>query len=535
MAVEHSVVKLRRFGMETESQVFVNEKENDAYRSQKYFEERETYHTRKILNSLPKILIEEISDDEKFRHFCNEINDCYNTDMLLLICNTFEKLIQDQNNVRYKDYLKAKLDSWANKEKALKDYLQKLPEYTLGSDRHENGRKILISVMNSAPALKRKEQPAINPINSEVFNKIYDDTDVLVFLKSIHEPHFSATIAQQKQEKDSWLSKQASLIKNHGTLKDAKGAIRKLPWDKASETVELKFVRKVINALMRQHGDKITIGVGLGIPGIRPTKTFDRNELLVLITSNSLLLQEFKRELSLKKITVDALFKKSPDKNKFIALFNHRNLEYLNHAQQLVTSLQIRDVLEKDERILPIAVAEATNKEADDFLGRHEHALEHPGTRSLSFASFHSNFPPTPDTVISNDGLHSPTTNSSVSSTSTSRSHSFDSQDDAFGDFPGTPDTVISNDGLHSPTTNSSVSSARTSRSHSFDSQDDAFGDFPGTPKTKDSNGSVLSSAYTSRSSVFSASNPNLRDVARRLEFEEEEELAKQNLTNFGG
>jgi hypothetical protein len=354
----------------------IHAKPNDEFRN------RATYHFRKQAHHKALIvgLSSKLSDDIVYQRFLDEINDCYNTNMLLMICDHFKSQLCDQENRRYAEYLFAKLALWSTLEPRMCAYVAKLlglrlpkksdlssptvssptvSSPTLSSPTASKlslskaliekqkqkatdaGQKVLIETLKKLEKetffqqLDFEHQYGSKSDSSEsihFFSNFQTDANVKNFLTSIQRSSAREMIAQ-KNTPGSWISKQQPLITTSDDIQNAIQAIHMFRWD--TMTREQKFVQKVIAAL-KQKGDKITLSAGVYH---RQIFTFDRSQLLVLIRSNPSLCAEFKNALTSKP----AFFRANTPQlvlgtdTDCYGLFFHDDSNFLMYARRLLS------------------------------------------------------------------------------------------------------------------------------------------------------------------------------------------------------
>lgn len=266
--------------------IYPNEKPTDINRDATTYQKRKQHHTKKLTEILPEILTT-ADDTYAYNQFCNELNDCYDTDMLLQICITFENKIKDGNNKRYAEYLFAKLAAWAAQEARLCNYIVQLQ-----NNQTAEGASTLVHALttlnrqNFFKTLNSELNP--NQTNRPPFTTFHSDQDVLGFLAGIHQPSSRKIIKQQLTENNTFITANKSLLDTNDLIQQAINNIAIFPWDKLTQ--KQKFIHKVVDAL-KQPGK--TVSINTGVLFSQKPFTFNRKELLVLIRTNPALCAEY--------------------------------------------------------------------------------------------------------------------------------------------------------------------------------------------------------------------------------------------------
>lgn len=282
--------------------IYPNEKPTDINRDATTYQKRKQHHTKKLTEILPEILTT-ADDTYAYNQFCNELNDCYDTDMLLQICITFENKIKDGNNKRYAEYLFAKLAAWAAQEARLCNYIVQLQ-----NNQTAEGASTLVHALTTL-----NRQNFFKTLNSELnpnqtarlpFTTFHSDQDVLGFLAGIHQPSSRKIIKQQLTENNTFITANKSLLDTNDLIQQAINNIAIFPWDKLTQ--KQKFIHKVVDAL-KQPGK--TVSINTGVLFSQKSFTFNRKELLVLIRTNPALCAEYQKIANI-NLTPDTLFSK---------------------------------------------------------------------------------------------------------------------------------------------------------------------------------------------------------------------------------
>ncbi|MBP9725921.1 MAG: hypothetical protein KBD83_00440 [Gammaproteobacteria bacterium] len=364
----------------------IHEHYSDATRSQFTYNRRKKAHEDDLLTPLARNL----KDDDAYQQFCDELNDCYDTDMLLMICNKFSGKIADQ--VHYKEYLFGKLASWSNQSPQVCNYIINLlspkqdTNHTQGdatntthknnkkealkkgqqtltatlSEREKNFFKQLEAELDAekklflnappprrAPRREATQSKAQTSPHANIPSVTYDD-EILDFLARMQRSsgrnftRHQEDIAQNQQDSSSLIEK-SSIRTTAEKIDKAISAIDLFLWDSLNR--EQKFIQKVISALKKQPGEtQITLRAGAHK---RTTFTFNRNQILVLIRANPSLCAEFKKALapkpslfSLGQTTLATLFNADADAH---SLFADNNDNFLTSAKILLPNLFVAE------------------------------------------------------------------------------------------------------------------------------------------------------------------------------------------------
>lgn len=290
-------VLLRPHSEAEQGLVYPNAKPSDYSRTIEKHNKRKKYHEDKLEQLKGSVLA--LAEQKKFKQFCNEVEDCYDTNMLLLICAAFEEKIKREQ--QYFEFLYKKILMWALKEEKLRDYLSKLNDIYEKQIEHnqaipENdfkGIRTLITMLRRSNFQlvpidsSNTEAHQSSSTQSETVNHFSTDSEIGYFLTEIH--YSSPKVPSHR--------KQHPLVKQSRDIKTAISQIQ-LFFTTNEEVKDQKFIGKVINAL-GQKGDKINITVGFLT---RKSYRFNRHELLVLIRSNPILYAEFKKAGGEKKL-----------------------------------------------------------------------------------------------------------------------------------------------------------------------------------------------------------------------------------------
>ncbi len=361
-----------QFNPSPELSVF-HERATDKKRDLETYKRRRKAHIDALLIQISTENVEKV-----YRDFCNELDDCYDTNMLLMICNKFGAFIRSrqEENRCFSEYLFAKLASWSTHEPRMCAYIVNLLNPQQASQEQQttsnHTRGDVVKATNRQP-----NSPALQKQSEERKRQILDSQKVLVdviriklnkegFFRTLNEEHQQTPKAQtvsasraQTFSTDSdivnslisiqrlsgrslvnlenaWIMKQTSLLKTADDMQSAIKAIDMFAWD--SLTREQKFIKKVIDALKASENDTITIQAGVYH---RETFTFDRNQLLVLIRSNPALCAEFKKALKQKPGMFSfgkTVFIKGSDASQ---MFESMDDSFVTHAKKLLQSLTL--------------------------------------------------------------------------------------------------------------------------------------------------------------------------------------------------